>query len=330
MATRREFLSSAAILSAGCLLTSANGSALADDAPAPAPLPPSPIQFPPVAAKDVKYMLNFHRGGGNSRPENTLETFLWAWNLGAFPECDVQFTKDGIPVCFHDGKLGRILKHETDEVKNKTVHDLTWDEVRRLDVGKYKGDQFSPEYMPTLESVFAAMKGSPERILYIDEKGLSRSQAELIAQLVRAYGLQKQAFYTSGSYKKILEWNDIIPDGCGMHWMGIVWGKFSPEDLERRFEEFRANNFRGMTHLNCHIQTDLSKDDPFTPSSAKLKEMNKECADRGIVFQVISWSNADKLETYKRLLDLGITSFATDYPEVLIEAVYGGEAGLGR
>ena len=61
---------------------------------------------------------------------------------------------------------------------------------------------------------------------------------------------------------------------------------------------------------------------------AALKEMNKECADRGIVFQVISWSNADKLETYNRLLDLGITSFATDYPEVLIEAVYGGEAPL--
>lgn len=324
--SRRGFLSQTVFVSTACLTGASESALLAAESSVPSAelsVDRAPVPYPAAKAVNPEYYLNFHRGAGNSRPENTLETFLWAWNQKAFPECDIQFTKDGIPVCYHDGKLGRIAKFESESVRNSQIRDFTWDEVRKFDVGRYRGEAFAPEHIPTLESVFAAMKGNPERILYLDEKGVSRPQAEIIAALARLYGVEKQAFYTSGSYKQIKMWNEIMPEGCAMLWVGLVWGEFKKENLDARMNEIRENDFKGITHLNFHIQTDFKKDDPFTPSSDILKALNKEFTGRGILFQVITWSNGDKPETYQRLMNLGIKSFATDYPEVLLKAVYG-------
>ena len=50
-----------------------------------------------------------HRGGSIEAPENTLEAFQYALDLGCeYIETDVQLSKDGIPYIFHDDNLKRI------------------------------------------------------------------------------------------------------------------------------------------------------------------------------------------------------------------------------
>ena len=92
-----------------------------------------------AAAEDFDFYVNFHRGGGNEKPENTLETFLWCWNLGVIPEGDVQYTKDGVPVMFHDSNINRMVWQVPEELKGKKIADFTWDEIRKFDVGSHRG-----------------------------------------------------------------------------------------------------------------------------------------------------------------------------------------------
>ena len=65
---------------------------------------------------------------------------------------------------------------------------------------------------------------------------------------------------------------------------------------------------------------DLASDEPFNPRSEFLRTLGKELKSRGIVFQVLPWECADP-RAYEKLLALGAESFATDYPEVTLNAV---------
>lgn len=82
-----------------------------------------------------------HRGASAYAPENTLAAFRKAKELGAqWIECDVQLTKDGQPVIFHDSTLNRTT-NGTGWLKWKT-----WESIARLDAG-------NGERIPTLEEL---------------------------------------------------------------------------------------------------------------------------------------------------------------------------------
>ena len=54
--------------------------------------------------------ISAHWGGSEEAPENTLESFSYAIELGSsYIETDVQLSADGIPYIFHDDDLGRLL-----------------------------------------------------------------------------------------------------------------------------------------------------------------------------------------------------------------------------
>ena len=276
------------------------------------------------ADEPVKYTLNFHRGGGNAKPENTLETFLWAWNLGVIPEGDVQYTKDGVAVMSHDSKLKRIPWNLPEEMKNKPISDYDWSVIQTLDVGSYKGPEYANQRIPRMEAVFAAMSGCPDRCLYLDEKGLTEENQKEIAKLVHQYGIVNQMFFTAGNYGQIKRWHEICPDGKAMLWLGYCWtkdGKCNMDGLNKALDELRAANFAGVDHLVVHILAHMENDEPFSPSSEYLQKLNEEMKQRGVVFSVITWTEGDNPEVYRRLIKLGLTGFATDYPEVLLEAV---------
>jgi len=66
--------------------------------------------------------------------------------------------------------------------------------------------------------------------------------------------------------------------------------------------------------------TDIQPGEPFSPSRQFLGEVSSELAERGILFQTLPYGASDAV-TYSQLLDAGLASFATDYPDVTLKAV---------
>ncbi|MEO5940691.1 MAG: glycerophosphodiester phosphodiesterase family protein [Candidatus Limnocylindrales bacterium] len=85
-----------------------------------------------------------HRGHSIAVPENTLEAYRRAIELGTgMIECDVNRTKDGQLVMIHDWTLDRT----TDG--SGPVRNLTLGEVRKLDAGSWMGPEFRGLRIPT-------------------------------------------------------------------------------------------------------------------------------------------------------------------------------------
>lgn len=110
-----------------------------------------------------------HRGASAQAPENTLAAFHLAWEQGADGvELDVHLSRDGRVMVHHDSDTRRIAG------LNQVIVATPSSVLRRLDMGRWKGEQFAGQSMPFLEEVLAAapvgsrmlveIKGGPEII----------------------------------------------------------------------------------------------------------------------------------------------------------------------
>ena len=68
-----------------------------------------------------------HRGGSLEAPENTIESFRYALEIGSdIIETDIQLSSDGIPYIFHDDDLKRIYVLPVFQVKGYKKLDLNF------------------------------------------------------------------------------------------------------------------------------------------------------------------------------------------------------------
>lgn len=104
-----------------------------------------------------------HRGSSETYPENTLLAFQKAVELGVdFIEIDVHETADGELVVIHDGTLER-----TTDGKG-CVKELTYEDIRKFDAGKWKGP-FEGVKIPSLDEVLSLVYGKTRLWIEIKE-----------------------------------------------------------------------------------------------------------------------------------------------------------------
>lgn len=105
-------------------------------------------------------MIVGHRGASHDAPENTLAAFKLAWRQGADGiEGDFHLTKDRRLICVHDYDMKRVAGDP------RKVADLTFDEIRGLDVGRWKASEFAGEHPPTLEEMLATVPAGGRAII---------------------------------------------------------------------------------------------------------------------------------------------------------------------
>lgn len=91
-----------------------------------------------------------HRGYSEVYPENTMISFQACADNPDIDgvELDVHLCRSGEIVVAHDGNLKRCAGID------KYIEDMTWDELKNIDVGSFKSPQFSNARMPLLQELF--------------------------------------------------------------------------------------------------------------------------------------------------------------------------------
>ena len=136
-----------------------------------------------------------HRGASDYAPENTMSAFRKAIELKANGiELDLQKTKDGKLVIFHD--------KEIDKKSNGTgkISDYTYNELLELDFGSWFGKEFKNEKIVLFED-FMKSVSDKNLILAIElkEEGIEKDTLEIIDK----YYNKANIFITSFLYNAL-------------------------------------------------------------------------------------------------------------------------------
>jgi len=143
-----------------------------------------------------------HRGASAVAPENTFAAFALALRDGADGlEFDVRLSRDGVPVVIHDTTLRRTAN------RRERVSSMTVAELENVDVGswfnrRFRGrarDEYSRERLPSLEQLFAAVKGN-SAWLYLELKSDGMANPQLVtrvAELINSYKFRERVIIES-------------------------------------------------------------------------------------------------------------------------------------
>ena len=294
--------------------------------------------FPLTDRTSLLHLSHVHRGGGKfERPDNTLDTFRWCWENGSALECDCRRTRDGVGIMLHDATLRRTARGIPNALADKDVSaELDWADIRDIDVGSYLSPAFAHHRIPSIEEVFAAMKGHPTWLCFVDEKGAGPGY---IADKAREAGVLGQVYYSGPSVAKALEWTDAVPGGKTMLWIG-TWPVPEPTHTDAadiaRFEahyekimgEVRAAAFRGISVVSLHSYYNPAAVEAFIPRVSTLKSLVDEFHAHGIPVCSIPFAGGAGEEAYFKLFDLGFDGFSSDYPSVMFSVIHKLKAGL--
>ncbi|MFD1031905.1 glycerophosphodiester phosphodiesterase [Metaplanococcus flavidus] len=169
------------------------------------------------------FVLIAHRGASAIAPEHTLASYGMAMNRDAdFIEIDLQMTKDGVLVAFHDDRVDRT----TDGSGKVAEMDLA--DLKGLDAGSWfnaeNPDRAQDEYVgigvPTLEEIFTAFGDTTNYYIETKQPDKNDGMEENLLELLDQYGLLEESHpkgkviiqsFSADSLKTIHELDDDIP-----------------------------------------------------------------------------------------------------------------------
>lgn len=216
-----------------------------------------------------------HRGSSAIAPENTLPAIEMAFKSGVQgAEFDLQLTKDKKVVVAHDDTLERVAANTfglPEEVYKRVITtnigDLTFEEIRAIDVGFWKGGAFKGVQVPTLREV---LKGVPQgQVAMLDLKAdsaiipyvveiLKEIPCAVIAvsfglQVIREFKALMPAIpcYYVRLYKQIADvpWDKLLKDAEQLDGVSLESGPIITEQLIRTIHE-RGQKI--MAWVNLH------------------------------------------------------------------------------
>lgn len=237
-----------------------------------------------------KLVVTAHRGFSGKYPENTIEAFDKALELGV--EFDVRCSKDGVPVVMHDPTVDRVSNGRGE------VRSLLFSELRELNVSFWDGPHDTgrrlPEptrtqsQIPTLEEVLVFLKGNV--LLNIQVYEPSIAGLKTLSDLYRKYHLYNEAFLMVESFAVAEQIRDVDPA------------------IELCVGEARSNLER---HKQFGVNFIQPTKDLITPEFMKEARRLKLC---GNMFY------ANTAADCHRYLEMGIKGILSDRPDLMMEA----------
>jgi glycerophosphoryl diester phosphodiesterase len=234
-----------------------------------------------------------HRGSSFLAPENTLAAAQLAWQEGADAvEGDFRITKDGHIVCIHDASLTRTAGVD------RLVADCTLEELRAYDVGRWKGEQFTGQRIPTLEEMLATVP--PDKRFFVEMKSAGPEALKELCRVVKASSIDPSQIALISLQDAFISFvKQRLPE-CPAYW--VVQAKNEPTADRRHWpslgELLSAKGF-GIDGL------DLESIRPIDT------HIVRELQNSGLKLAV--WT-VDEVAIAELWIDLGIGSITTNRP----------------
>jgi glycerophosphoryl diester phosphodiesterase len=142
-----------------------------------------------------------HRGDPRRAPENTLSAFQAACSASySHLELDVQLSKDGVPVVFHDYTINRLCDG-TGYLRDYTVNELKQFRVKET------------ETIPTLEETLSMFKGKINFMIELKQMGdLYPTLEEAVLDVVHQTNTYVQSCLLSFDHFSLIKLRELDPD----------------------------------------------------------------------------------------------------------------------
>jgi len=248
-----------------------------------------------VAAPPVEII--GHRGAAYDAPENTLSAVRTGWEQGADAvEFDVYLSKDGKIVVIHDKDTKRTAGVD------KPVVEQTLEELRKLDVGKWKDPRFAGEKIPTLPEILKTVPA--HKRVFIEVKCGPEIVPELKRDLAAAGLKPDQTAVICFSADVVAAVKKERPD-LKAYWLVSLGAPEkrpknvpTPDEVIAMAQQINADGL------------DLSADPELTPQYVKAATAAK--------LPVYVWTVNDPALA-KQMIDAGVVGITTDRPGWLRE-----------
>lgn len=227
----------------------------------------------------MKEFINYaHRGASHYAPENTMMSFYLGMQMGANGiETDVQITKDGVPVLFHDDTLLRVTE------KLGSVSDYTLEQLQTFLV--QKGEMC--DRIPTFED-FLSHFAFRDITFAIELK-----QADIYdktADLIRCFGIEKKCVITSFQYEELLKMRSYAPE--------LETGYLTSNVTDELLADMQKNGIREL----------CPKADQITKEKVDTWHL--------LGFRVRAWGVTDE-NLMKNAYDCGVDGMTVNFPDKL-------------
>ncbi len=150
-----------------------------------------------------------HRGFSGQFPENTLLAFQEALDLGVDAiELDVQLSKDGEIMIFHDEDLSRITTCKG------LLKDFTFAELRELDAAGMYADIFGTQVIPTL-SEYLDLTANKDILTFLELKNGMISYPlleEKVASCLKQFNRQQGTILFSANHPSVKYFGSLAAD----------------------------------------------------------------------------------------------------------------------
>jgi glycerophosphoryl diester phosphodiesterase len=243
-----------------------------------------------------------HRGASYAAPENTIQSFQLAFDEKAdFIEADFRLTGDNEIVSIHDPDTKRVTK---DKIKMK-VRSSTLAELKQLDVGSWKGNEFTGASIPTLQEVLQII---PEgKGIYLEIKDYHELFIKKLAGILKQYPVPNDK-------TRIITYNSKSIELIRKYLPGIkVLKLYGCEISKKNYFKFISQGW--LIHLLKKVKCDGIDAIAVPFINEKLVKLIRDSNLDFCAFDV------ENIEDAVKLLNLGVDSITTNSPLKMREEI---------
>lgn len=236
-----------------------------------------------------------HRGASYLAPENTMASVMLGWEKDADVEVDVHLSRDNRIVVIHDAST----KHITGtDLKVKETNSR---ELRKLDYGSFKGQEFAGERLPFLANVLKTIP--PERKLYVEIK-CGKEILHVLSRLIIESGRMSQIVIIGFDIEIVTSSKQLIH--VPTYWLkGTEKVKETEEWIPHDPNLVQMAKDRGLDGLDVH----------YAGVTKEFVDAVKAAGQKLYVWTV------DDPDEARRLIKLGVSGITTNRPAWLREQI---------